>query len=54
MHIPGVGLDLRLDNRVGHCGGCPEDYGLRKSVSVGWESGQLRCRATGDREQLRV
>jgi hypothetical protein len=24
MHIPGVCLTLRLDNRIGHCVGCPE------------------------------
>jgi hypothetical protein len=34
MHIPGVGLNLRLDNGVGHYAGCAEEGGLDRCAAA--------------------
>ena len=54
MHIPGVGLNLRLDNRVGHCAGCPEGDGLKRSKWAGLLDPQLGLEATGEEKLVRV
>lgn len=55
MHIPGIGLHLRLDDGVGHCIGCAEEGNLNGFAgTAGSEMPQLGVRAAGDKRSRRV